>query len=162
MLAGEVESPVFREVAVADDRAQGEDCLGAVQAPSRAADREAVGDEVPAGALDDPGRDRPAGREGLVVTQVLAFVSQVADASVGAVPPAAGQAGGVGFGGDRGGGPVAVAGQDREGPGRDPVLGGGIAGLVEAPRGAPYVLELSAVSASEGSVSQVRSLLRLM
>lgn len=34
MLAGEVEAPVFLEVAVADDRAQGQDGFGAVQAPS--------------------------------------------------------------------------------------------------------------------------------
>ena len=71
MLTGEVEAPVFFEVAVADDRAQGEDCLGAVQAPSGAADVEAVGDEMPACSLDDAGRNRPAFREGLIVAQVL-------------------------------------------------------------------------------------------
>lgn len=44
---------------------------------------------------------------------------------------AAFESGRVGFGGDLGGGPVAVAGQDHEGLDRDPVLCGGIAGLVE-------------------------------
>ena len=103
--------------------------------------RETVGYEVAAGALDYSGRDRPAGVQGLVVAQELALVPQVADARVGPGAPAAFQAGGVGLGGDLGGGPVAVAGQDREGLDRDPVLGGGVPGLVEAPRGAPYVLE---------------------
>ena len=141
MLAGEVESPVLLEVPVADDCPQGEDRLGAVQAPPGPSEREAIGYEVAAGALDDPGRDRPAGVQGLVVAQELALVPQVADARVGSGAPAAFQPGGVGFGGDLGGGPVAVAGQDREGLGRDPVLGGGVPGLVEAPGGAPYVLQ---------------------
>ena len=103
-------------------------------------------------ALDDACRDRPAGFEGLAVTQELALVFQVADARVGPGAPAAFQPGGVGFGGDLGGGPVAVAGQDGEGPGRDPVLGGGVPGGVQAPRSAPYVLELSTVSACESYV----------
>jgi hypothetical protein len=70
--------------------------------------------------------------------QELALVSLVADARVGAGALAVFQPGGTGFGGD-GGGPVAVAGQDREGLLGDPVLGGGIVGLVEAPGGAPEV-----------------------
>ena len=79
---------------------------------------------------------------GLVVAQVLALAVQVSRAHASApwrwLPssPAA-----VGFGGDLGGGPVAVAGQDHEGLDRNPVLCGGIAGLVEAPPGAPYVLQ---------------------
>jgi hypothetical protein len=44
VLAGEVEAPVLPEVAVADDRAQGEDGFGAVQAPSGPSYIEAVGD----------------------------------------------------------------------------------------------------------------------
>jgi hypothetical protein len=145
VLALEVESPVLLEVAVADDRSQGEDGLGAVQAPPRASQIEAIGYEMTACALDDSRRDRPAGVEGLAVAQELALVSQVADAGVGPGAPAAFQPGG--FGDDLGGGPVAVAGQDGEGLDRDPVLGGGIPGIVEAPCGAPYVLELSMVSA---------------
>jgi len=43
MLASEVESPVLFEVAVADHRPQGQDCLGAIQSPSRASQVEAVG-----------------------------------------------------------------------------------------------------------------------
>jgi hypothetical protein len=70
---------------------------------------------MPARTLDDPGRDRPAGFEGLVVAQVLALAGQVADARVGAVPSAPGEPGGIGLSGDAGGGPVAVAGQDGEG-----------------------------------------------
>jgi hypothetical protein len=45
VLAGEVKAPVFVEVAVADDRAQGEDGFGAVQAPSGSSYVEAVGDD---------------------------------------------------------------------------------------------------------------------
>ena len=67
--------------------------------------------------------------------------SQVADARVGPGALACVQAGRVGFGGDLGGGPVAVAGQHGEGLERDPVLGGGIPGIVEAPCSAPYVLK---------------------
>lgn len=85
-----------------------------------------------AGALDDTGRARPAGLQGLVIAEELALVPQVADARVGAGAAAAVQSGRVGFGGDRGG-PVAAAGQDRESPGRDSVLGGGVSGFVEAP-----------------------------
>ena len=92
-------------------------------------------------ALDDAGRDRPADIQCPVVVQELALVSQVADACVGPGASAAFQAGGVGLGGDLGGGPVAVAGQNGKGPGRAPVLGGGVPCGVQAPRGAPYVLQ---------------------
>jgi hypothetical protein len=51
MLADEVEAPVLPEVAVADDRAQGQDGFGAVQAPSGPSYVEAAGDEVPACSL---------------------------------------------------------------------------------------------------------------
>jgi hypothetical protein len=63
VLAVEVESPVRFEVAVGDDSSEGEDGFRAVQAPSGASDREAVGDEVAACVFDDSGRDRPAGVE---------------------------------------------------------------------------------------------------
>jgi hypothetical protein len=69
VLAGEVESPVFLEVSVADHRADGENCLGAVQAPSRPSQVEAVGYEMPACSLDYARRDRPAGLQGLVVAR---------------------------------------------------------------------------------------------
>jgi hypothetical protein len=76
VLAFEVETPVFVEVAVADDRAEGEDGFGSVQAPPGPSDGEAVGDQVAAGALDDPGRDRPACFQCLVVVQVLLLSGQ--------------------------------------------------------------------------------------
>jgi hypothetical protein len=46
VFAGEVESPVLLEVAVADGGAEGEDGFGAVQAPSGSANGEAVGDDL--------------------------------------------------------------------------------------------------------------------
>ena len=52
VLAVEVEAPVLLEVSVADHRADGENCPGAVQAPSRASQIEAVGYEMTACALD--------------------------------------------------------------------------------------------------------------
>jgi hypothetical protein len=70
-----------------------------------------------------------------------AFSGQVADAGGGSVTLASGQVGGVCLRGDLGGGPVAVVGQDRECLDRDPVLGGGVPGGVQAPRGAPYVFQ---------------------
>lgn len=84
-------------------------------------------------AFDDPGCDWPALSEGLVVAEELLLVVQVADARVGPGPAAGAQAGGVGLGGDLGGGPGAVVGQHREGLDGDPVLGGGVAGVVEGP-----------------------------
>src|SRR5271165_6599235 len=96
---------------------------------------------MPACALDDAGRDRPAGIQCPVVVQELALVCQVADARVGSGAPAAFQSGGVGLGGDLCGGPVAIAGQHGEGLDCDPVLGSGIAGLVETPRSTPDVLK---------------------
>jgi hypothetical protein len=86
VLLGEVEVPVLVEVAVADDGAQGEDCLCSVEAPSGAADVEAVGD-VAAGALDDPGGDGPALREGLVVAEAAEPGGEVAGAGVGSGAP---------------------------------------------------------------------------
>jgi hypothetical protein len=80
VLAFEMEAPVLVEVPVPDHRSEGENCLGSVHASSRAAQREAVGYGVAARALDDPGRDRPAGFQGLAVAEKLALVPQEADA----------------------------------------------------------------------------------
>ena len=143
VLLGEVEVPVLVEVAVADDSSQREDGLGAVEAPSGASYVEAVGDDVAAGALDDPGGDGPALREGLVVAEAVEPGGEVAGTCVGSGALGPGEAGGVGLGGDVAGDAVAVAGEDGEGLGGDPVLGGGIAGRVQAPGGLPGVLELS-------------------
>jgi hypothetical protein len=148
-----VEAPVLVEVAVGDHGAQGEDGFGTLQAPAGSGDVEPVADQVAAGSLDDTGRDGPACGQGLVVAEVVVLGGQVADARVGAGPLVTGEGGGVGLGGDLGGGPGAVSGENREGLGRDPVLGGGVAGGVQAPCGFPDVLELSTVSAREGFVS---------
>jgi hypothetical protein len=139
VLLGEVEVPVLVEVAVADDGAQGEDGLGAVEAPSGASYAEAVGDDVAAGALDDPGGDRPALREGLVVAEAAGPGGEVAGACAGSGALGPGEAGGAGLGGDVAGDAVAVAGEDGEGLDGGPVLGGRVAGIVEAPGGLPYV-----------------------
>jgi hypothetical protein len=81
---GEVVGPVLVEVSVGDDRAEFEDCFGAGQAPAGAGDVHAVFDEVAAGALDDAGRDRPAGRQRGRVVQVGRLVGQVLGGGVGA------------------------------------------------------------------------------
>src|ERR1700691_3048389 len=127
MLAGEVEAPVVVEVSVGDHRADGESAFRAVDPPPAPADVEAVADQVPACSLDDAGRDGPAVCEGLVVAQVFVPGVQVAHAGVRAGSPTHGQAGGVG-------------------------LGGGVTGLVQAPRGFPDVLQLSPGAALESYV----------
>lgn len=96
---------------------------------------------MPARALDDARRDRPARFQGLVVVQEVALAVEVADAGFGAVPLACGKAGGIGIGGELLHDPVAVAGQDGEDLDRAPVLGRGIAGLVEAPRSTPQIFK---------------------
>jgi len=128
-------------IAVAQDGAQGEDGFGAVEPPSCSCDTEPVADDVPACSLDDAGCDGPARGQGRVVAQVLVFAGQVADARVRAGPLGGGQAGGFGFGGDLGGDPGAVPGQDRQGLDRDPVLGRGIGGGVQGPRGLLQILK---------------------
>jgi hypothetical protein len=137
VLLGQVVAPVVVEVAVADHCAQGEDSFGAVQSPAGSGDVEPVADQVAAGSFDDAGGDGPARGQRLVVAQELVLAGEIADAGVGAGPLGGGQACGLGFGGDLGGGPCAVAGQDRERLGRDPVLGCGVAWRVQGPRGFP-------------------------
>jgi hypothetical protein len=161
VLAGEVEGPVFLEVAVADHRAQGEDGFGAVQSPPCSGDVEPVADEVAAGSFYYPGRDGPARGQGLVVAQELLLARQVADAGVRAVALAGGKAGGVRFGGDAGGDPGAVSGQYRERVDRYPVFGGGVPGRVQGPCGLPEVFQLSTVSARESCVFAGRSVVAI-
>lgn len=60
MLAGVVVGEVGVEVCVGVDGTEFEDGFGTVEAPAGAGDVEAVTDEVPAGAFDRAGRDRPA------------------------------------------------------------------------------------------------------
>ena len=128
-------------IAVADHCAQGEDGFGAVQSPACSGYVEPVADQVAAGSFYYPGGDGPARGQGLVVAQELLFAGQVADAGVRAVSLSGGQAGGVRFGGDLGGGPGAVSGQDRERFDRYPVLGGGVGGGVQGPCGLPQVYQ---------------------
>ena len=121
--------------------AQGEDGSGAVQAPPRSADVEPVADQVAACSFDDPSRDRPACCQCPVVGEVVLFGGQVVHARVRAVALAAGQAGCADLGGDVLRDAGAVAGQYRECLDRDPVLGGGIAGRVQAPCGLPQIFK---------------------
>jgi hypothetical protein len=74
------------------------------------------------------------------VRSELAGQGAVPHARVRSCARAAREAGGGCLGCD-GGGPFAVAGQHREGLGRDPVLSGGIAGRVQAPRRFPEIFE---------------------
>ena len=78
MFLAQVEAPVRVEVAAGDDGAELQDGLGAFESPSRARDIHSVLDDVPAGALDDPGGDGPAFVQRGGVVQVAVFVVQVA------------------------------------------------------------------------------------
>jgi hypothetical protein len=115
--------------------------FGAVEAPAGSADVEAVGDQVPGRALDDPGGDGPAGLECLVVAQELVLGAQVADAHIGAPPLCGTQLGPISFVLDRVGSFEGVAVQDGQRMSGDPVLGGSVARLVEAQARRPQVLE---------------------
>jgi hypothetical protein len=98
---------------------------------------------MPARALDYSGRDRPAGRECLVVAQVLRVVGQVAHARLHAGSPVIGQPARTGLRGDRLGDMPGPAGQHRQRLDGHPVLSGRIIPGMEAPRGGPQVLLLS-------------------
>ena len=98
---------------------------------------------MPARALDYSGRDRPAGRECLVVAQVLRVVGQVAHARLHAGSPVIGQPARIGLRGDRLGDMPGPAGQHRQRLDGYPVLSGRIIPGMEAPRGGPQVLLLS-------------------
>src|SRR5712691_9123878 len=60
VLAAEMEAPVGVEVAAGEQGAEFQDGLGAFESPSCARYVHSVLDDVPAGALDDPGGDGPA------------------------------------------------------------------------------------------------------
>jgi hypothetical protein len=63
VFAGEVETPVLVEVAVADHGAQGEAGFGAVESPAGSGDVEPVADQVAACSFDDPvAMGQPAAR----------------------------------------------------------------------------------------------------
>jgi hypothetical protein len=95
---------------------------------------------MPARALYYSGRDRPAGRECLVVAQVLRVVGQVAHARLHAGSPVIGQPARIGLRGDRLGDMPGPAGQHRQRLDGHPVLSGRIIPGMEAPRGGPHVL----------------------
>src|SRR5260370_12622103 len=82
VVAGGMECPGRLEVVIVDGGGEPEDGLGARDAPPGAGDAESVTDEMPACALHYSSGDRPAGRECLVVAQVLLVVRQVAHARV--------------------------------------------------------------------------------
>src|SRR5947209_3348533 len=78
--------PVGVEVAIDDESPEPEDRLGTVEAPAGAGAVHAVLDEVTAGALDDPGGDRPAPFQRGGVVQVGRLVGKVVGAAVGRCP----------------------------------------------------------------------------
>src|SRR6266508_790745 len=138
---GAVEGPVGGEVAVGAQGAQLEDGLGALEAPAGAGDVEPVAGQVPAGAFDHAGGDRPAGRHCGVVAEELPLGGEVADAGVDAAALLGSELGIAGLLAERGDDGVDVAGQDAYGVGGDPGFGGRVAVLVEAPGRLPAVLE---------------------
>ena len=69
-LLAEMELQVAVEVAVEAEGAEAKDGLTALEPPARSSDRHSVLDQVVTGSLDDPGRDRQAGRERLVCPKV--------------------------------------------------------------------------------------------
>ncbi len=71
VLAAQVKCPVGFEVPVADDGAEPEEGLGALETPAGAGDVEAVADQMPGRAFHYSGGHRPAGGECLVAAQVL-------------------------------------------------------------------------------------------
>ena len=141
VLAAEVEAPVVLEVAAGDEGAELQDGLGAFEAPSRARYVHSVLDDVPAGALDDPGGDGPALRQRGGVVQVVLLVLQVAGAFVGAGALGRGVAVGGGAAADPGRDLAGLAVQDLAGLVSDPFLGGGLALVEEGPGGLPQVFE---------------------
>jgi hypothetical protein len=141
VLLGAVEAPVGVEVAVAPQRAQLEDGLGALEAPAGAGDVEPVADQVPAGPLDHAGGDRPAAAERGVVAEELPLGGQVADAGIDTASLLGRQPGVGGLLVERGDDGVDLAGQDAHGVGGDPWLGGRVSVLVEAPGRLPQILK---------------------
>src|SRR5680860_495543 len=138
---GEVVVPVAVEVAVAVERAEFEDRFGAGQSPAGAGEVHPVFDEVPAGAFDDAGGDRPALGQGGRVVQVGTLVGQVGGAGVGVGPSGGVQAGDGGCSSEGTGDAGGAAGQDGLGVAADPGFGGGVAFGVEGPGCFPQVLQ---------------------
>src|SRR5436190_9193251 len=115
LLLGQVVGPVVVEVAVAAERAELEDRLGAGQAPASARAVHAVFDQVPAGALDRAGGDRPATGERGRVVQVGLLVEQVGGGGVGGLALGGVQVVAGGLAADRRGDDADASVQDRPG-----------------------------------------------
>jgi hypothetical protein len=113
---------------------------------------------VAAGAFDDAGGDGPAGGQGAGVVQVGGLGGQVGQGPGDDLVVLAAGPGRVR--GSKGPDPADDLGdlavQDVQALGGDPVLGGRVAGGVEAPGGLPQVFQLSTVLAREGDVSAVQ------
>src|SRR5450755_416607 len=91
--------------------------------PQRASDVHAVLDQMPAGAFDHAGGDRPAAGEGGGVIQVSALVEQVVGADVGVVALGLIEAQARCLAPDRGGHDAGLALEDRAALLRHPALG---------------------------------------
>jgi hypothetical protein len=140
---GDVAGPVGVQVAVGADGAEPQDGLGSFQAPSGAGDAHPVVDQLAAGAFDDAGGDGPPFGEGAGVVQVGGLGGQVGqggpdDLVVLAAGPGRVRGGEVLDPADDLAGPAV---QDVQALGGDPVLGGRVAGGVEAPGGFPQVFQ---------------------
>src|SRR5271157_6457379 len=131
MFLAQVEGPVGVEVAAGDDGAELQDGLGAFESPSRARDIHSVLDDVPAGALDDPGGDGPAFAQRGGIVQVAVLVVQVAGGFVGAGALGGRVAVGGGAAADPGRDLAGLAVQDLAGLVSDPFLSGGLAFVEE-------------------------------
>src|SRR5436305_13547416 len=134
MFLAKVVFPVGVEVTVADQGAEFEDGFRTVQAPTGAGNVEPILDQMPAGALDDAGGDRPAvGQRGGIV-QVRALVGQVGARLVDAGCRVSGLAS---RGRQARAAVAASAGQPWPGLVVDPRTGGRAGAGVPAPRGCP-------------------------
>src|SRR5215216_1027698 len=141
LLLGQVVGPVVVEVAVAAERPELEDGLGAGQAPASAGAVHAVFDQVPAGALDRAGGDRPATGERGRVVQVGLLVEQVGGGGVGGLALGGVQVVAGGLAADRRSDDADASVQDRPGVIVHPGLGSGVALGEKAPSGPPHILE---------------------
>lgn len=79
--------------------------------------------------------------QSFVVAEVFEVAAKIADRSISAAARLGQEPGGVGSGRDGIGGLVGVSGEDLQDAGGDPVLGGGVAGDVEAPCCGPDVFD---------------------
>lgn len=112
-VAGGVVAPVGVEVSVGDDGTQSQYGFRSVKAPAGAGDVEVVGDQVPAGALDRAGGDRPAVFQRRVVAELIEVAGQVAVAGVDSLAPGSRQVFPLGLAGHFRGGAGSLTCEDR-------------------------------------------------